>query len=771
MKYGDSVYVLFPPGLPGAGAVPAEFMLVGMAPSPNRPLHRRLEPFGARSWGFVSTLIQNAPGPVYVTNLVKEPVPAGRKLGAKRIRYWLPALQEEVRLVNPRRILALGTEVAAVLCPGFSSMVDGHGLFYQCPDLVRADGTQPWIVPTYHLSAAARNPELWPTLQRDISRFFELGDPEYVTYQLINNPAELTITPGATVCLDVETDGLGYGARILQLGIAEVCEQPVYYIIPSPSPEQVTALGRRLKEQLGVKTLLGSNLAFDIGVLLVYTQGQFPRFSVEDTMLQAHTAGEETAALKHLIAKYTSLPGRGGEGKYADPIYLAEDLHGTIEVARVLEGARSFFYQQILCPLVPMVAAMHYRGVHVQYTGLHALRERALADVAAAEATLNELAGIPAGQRPNWASPQQVQRLLLNAGVALTERTASGTGFSTAEHVLLALRDQHPVVAALLDFRARVKLLTGFIEPYLAALTPEHQYLHPRFKLNGTVTGRISCADPNLQQVPKSGPLKTLFTSRYDGGRLCLIDLAQAELRVAALLSSDPVLLEALLTTDPHRHIAALILGVPAQQVSETQRKFFKRVTFGLLYGGTAAGIAARAGLSTEEVAAVVTEFFSKMGQLAATMRSWVTEALSTKALRTPFGLVRSFETLLEHEGENSVRRKALNTPVQGTASGILLWILWKLDEALREARGSRTRPVLTIHDSIILDVAPGEEDLLVAAATQAFRSLRETPLAAYPFFAELPFTGEVKVGPSWAAVEETSEFYDAEVLHVCSSI
>lgn len=139
-------------GLPGKGPVPAEYAFVGIAPSTRRPAHRRLEPFGSKSYQIVQGLLDMYPS-TYITNVVKEPVPPGKRPGVTQLRYWGPRLIDELKLVKPKRILALGDVPAQFLCGrSFDSLREDRGTFFWS-ELFGA-----WVVPTYHFSAAARNP-------------------------------------------------------------------------------------------------------------------------------------------------------------------------------------------------------------------------------------------------------------------------------------------------------------------------------------------------------------------------------------------------------------------------------------------------------------------------------------------------------------------------------------------------------------------------------------------------------------------------------------
>jgi DNA polymerase-1 len=351
----------------------------------------------------------------------------------------------------------------------------------------------------------------------------------------------------------------------------------------------------------------------------------------------------------------------------------------------------------------------------------------------------------------------------------LRVRTPAGE-ISIAEASLLPHKG-HPVVAALLNLRLATKMAT-FVDSYQLMTTDLDPYLRPHLKLGGTETGRLACSDPNLQNVPRVGPIKLVFQSRWheQGGTMGLVDLSQAELRVVAMLSGDRQLAKALAEQDVHRYIASMVFGLPQDQITALQRKKSKGVTFGLLYGGSPHGLADRVGVEEAEVVKIVKGFFSAFPQLARWLKTTGDAGVNNLYIETLFGRRRDLSLLMAKEKANSVRRKSVNTPVQSVASDIMLVILQGIIRGLL-SNGMKSRTLFTVHDSTIMEIYPGEEMAVIDVVGAAFKRLQNTPLRNMALFPILPILGEFKVADSWAEVESTNEHYDYKMGAEFSSL
>jgi len=742
-------------GLPGRGPIPAEYMVIGLAPSPGRPRDRRLEPFGSTSWDLVQKLREDYPS-MYVTNLVKEPLTPGKKAGKRTITRWLPALHREIELVDPERILCLGDQVAKALLPGFSSLREDHGTLFSFQNRI-------WTA-TYHFTAARRNASLRPMLSRDLERFFTLPDPVAPEYVLVSRPEEIPLKRGRTVVLDIETTGVGLADTITLLGLRSMGRN---YIMVAPDPEVLVSLSRRLLEHR--VTLLGHNLVFDLSFLLRITGGRWEAdIPIEDSMSLAYTRGHLILALKHLTTTLTDLPGsRFSSVSTQDPVYLAGDLESTEQVfAAIRRDEKPPYVYHLLTDLAPIIARMKMAGVYVNPETLERVGTIAREQAHEAKAALESAAGVKPGT-VNFASSKQVIALLQSHKVPLETNRAGNP--SAAEKVLLPLVDEYPIVKALLAYRESDKLVSGFVLPY-QALLQYSPFLHPTMMIHSTRTGRLSCRNPNLQQVPREGPLKEVFESRWEGGQYGLIDFSQAELRVAALISQDPEFLKALLGPDVHRYIASLCFEKTEEEITSAERKASKKITFGLLYGGSSKGLAARAGLPVQRVDKIIKVFFSKFPRLAQWFEEQRYQVITERHVTTVFGRTRDLTPELLLEGPSGAYRKAVNTPIQSLASDCMLVVLRTVYGLLREHRFD-SRPIFGVHDSLLLDVAPGEEEAVGDFVQEGFRSLWDTPLSSdLPFWKDLPLTGEFILGPTWASVESTNAAYAPTFQLPCSS-
>lgn len=756
-----------PTAAPGKGPVGAEYAFVGMAPSPNRPKIRFNEPFGAASYKVLQAILE--PGElqerVYVTNLVKVPVQPGTKLKIAQIRKYYPQLLTELDFIGVRkRILALGSPVAEVLCPGFTSMREDHGTIFWNPEL------KLYVVPTYHFSATGRDPSLRDTLLRDLDRFFNLKDPKEPPRTLISaTEAAMGVVPnyraGERVFLDIETRGLGMGKDIFAIGWAgESDEGETNYQLRMPSdPNLIDDYNDGLKATMQAfknskVTLAGHGFTFDLARLCFNTGVRWNR-PVIDTMLVAKVKGEDVLALKHLQTKYTNRPGSRAFGSIESPSYLSEDVLGTRDVLAAFERQEPGILQrpaiQLLNRLVPIVATMQARGVPINRSRLGEVRDHVKTERAKTVARLHEMAGTPVGTF-NWNADQQAARALMANGVPLRIRTKKTGQFSVAEGTLEPLRDRWPLVDALLTSRD-YKKQDEFLEKYWIETTDAHPFLHPTLKLHGADTGRLSCADPNLQQVPRIGPIKLLFVSRWSGGKFWLVDLSQAELRVAALLSNDPILAELLLSDDVHYAVASRVLRKPREQVSKTERKKIKGIVFGLLYGGTPEGLAKRVGVPVKEVAAILVEVFSLFPNLAKYIQRIGNYGIRHGYVESITGRRRDLRAILLREGEQGAKRKAVNTPIQGLASDTMLYILDAIAQGVVK-RKLKSRPMFPVHDSTLGESYPDEEQMLMEVLAEAFQSLNNTVLSSLPLWGQLPIIGDAAFGETWAHVESTNE-------------
>lgn len=745
--------------IPGHGPVPARYCFVGVSPSMTRPIDRINEPFGSSTWNLFARLKGlQIPEEVYLTNLIKVPQNQKQKVTKRQIREYQPILVRELKLVKPERVLAMGTAVAQVLCPGFDSLREDHGTLFYNPEI------DCLVIPTFMPAQVGYDQMKFPLFYRDLERFMTLPRPEEPPYQLIEH-LHLSHEPHQRIIFDIETTGLeARQYSITRVGF-KLHGEGLPLIIEAPTRDQLIETFNTIRSAKAV--LVGHNVQFDLEGLTVHSGCDWSTIQAMDTMLMAHVSGEEVLALKHLSTMYTDRPGSRAFGGPSDNAYLAEDLLSTEEIldAWLKVGVHQKFAAQLLNRISTETARMRVEGVYLDQSKLRELLPIFRAEVATAQAALNALAG----KTINWNSTDQVVPFLLSRGVTLTEKTKSG-GYTIKEQVLLPLAKQYSEVQQLLAYRERVKELT-FLEDYAKKTSVDDPYLRPRLKLAGTRTGRLSCENPNVQQVKRTGPIKTLYRSRWPSGYIGLIDLSQAELRVACLLSGDEEFAAALLSEDVHRTMASKAFHKPPEEITSSERKKSKGITFGVLYGGSAKGLASRMGITPNEVQQIMDALFGNYKRLATWIKETRQKGVDQLFIETPFGRKRDLHSIFYAKGSSDVGRKATNTPVQSTASDVALLIMDGTSTATI-AKKMKSRVIFGVHDSVLSDIYPTEPEEMAYAVRASFRNLWNTPLADYPLWPHVPLTGEFIIGKSWAAVESTNENYDKDLnlIFPCSS-
>lgn len=722
---------------------------------------------------------------IYFTNLIKEPHAFGKKPYAKYIKQYLPTLMEELKYIfgfqaeswespplasrpKPSRILVMGAVLAKHLCPGFKDLNQDRGSFFYNPSL------HAYVVPTYHFGSVVHSPRMKEWMKRDLDRFFTLSDPvapEYQALSLHNLDHELWLpTTDPALFLDIETESVTddpkgalnvESAKIISIGIKTPYSD--VFIIENPTKEDLATLHQKILNHN--KIVIGHNLSFDLAMLSWREGKLWDDVEVVDTMLMSYVLGHTNKALKHLTTFLTDRPGSRAFGGVTNLTYLTEDVLSTEAIYNYfLPKMEGIFAYPLLNKLVPKFVGMRQTGVAIDndlFKDVVPILEKEVSGLL--DALQKRYAF---GQEINWNSPKQVSERLLAEGVPLRDRTPTGV-LSVSAPILESLRGGFPVVEELLIYRDKTKTL-AFLHSYNDFMQYDGR-LHPRLMLDGAETGRLSCRDPNLQQVPVKGLIKKLFISQFPGGQIGLVDLAQAELRVAALLSGDEKFIEALNSQDVHRYIASLVYGIPADEISSDQRSRAKTIAFGLLYGGGVSGLAGRLGVNPREVQQVVDIFFNQFP----TLMAWI-DYLKAKGVRyaqseTLFGRIRDYRDALRFEGVAAVERKAINSPVQGTASDVMLIIMVKLYE-LCVANKLRSRPILGIHDSTLIDIHPDEWPEIALYVGEAFKEVNHSPLGELPLWNSLPIEGELSIGQTWAHVESSSEFFSPLKMFKISS-
>ena len=436
-------------------------------------------------------------------------------------------------------------------------------------------------------------------------------------------------------------------------------------------------------------------------------------------------------------------------GKVTD--YAAEDADVTLRLEDALrpqalalaEGRKGpVSLSEVEEPLVKVLCDMEREGVRID---VEALKEygREL-DREILSLTQGILAYADPGFNPD--SPRQLGDLLFGKlGLPGGKKTSTGQ-FSTDEKTLAKLVGAHPVVPAILDYRACSKLKSTYVDK-LPTLIDADSRVHTTYSQAFTETGRLSSSDPNLQNIPvrteRGRRIRAAFVARDGDHRIVSADYSQIELRLMAAFSGDEAMLDAFRSgADIHRETAARVYGVMPAFVTDEQRSKCKMVNFGIIYGISAFGLSQRLKVPRREAEGLIDSYFRLYPGVRDFMSAAVAKAREKGYAETMLGRRRTLRDIDSRNAtaRGAAERDAINTPIQGSAADLIKIAMVRVDHALRE-RGLHTKMVLQIHDELVFDAPEDEVDEVVELA-------RREMIGAYDF--GVPLEVGVGVGRSW---------------------
>ena len=395
-------------------------------------------------------------------------------------------------------------------------------------------------------------------------------------------------------------------------------------------------------------------------------------------------------------------------------------------------------------PLIRVLAKMEHLGVGVDVAVLTELRDGLVAECERLKVEVTEAAG----EEFNLNSTKQLREILFDK-LGLTPQKKTKTGYSTDAATLEKLRDDHPMVDFLLQYREVEKLRSTYGEGLLAEVGPGDRI---RATFNQTVarTGRLSSDHPNLHNIPVRSERGRNFRRAFvasDGFTMLIADYNQIELRCIAHLAEDPGLIEAFETgADIHNATASRIFDVESDQVSVEQRSKAKMVSYGLAYGMEAYGLGQRLGIPVSEARVILDAYFEAFPAVRSYMDDTVAQARERGYTETLFGRRRKIPELSSRNRQLRMagERQAMNAGIQGLAADIFKVALVGLDRALG-AVDTGSQVILQVHDEVVLEVPPSEldetEKLVVDVMASAF-DLR------------VPLDVNLANGPTWAAAK-----------------
>lgn len=357
-----------------------------------------------------------------------------------------------------------------------------------------------------------------------------------------------------------------------------------------------------------------------------------------------------------------------------------------------------------------------------------------LQDVLAEESNQGTLFGGPQRDEINLDSHQQLTQALERLGIPVPD--------STRNWKLQPLAAEYPIIATLLEYRTVQKALTSYGQNMIELINPTTGRLHADFRQIGAPTGRFSCTNPNIQQVPHAVEYRRCFSGHPEGRRLVIADYSQIELRILAEFSGDKGFISAFNSgADLHRVTAAEVFNVSPDQVSREQRDFAKRLNFGVVYGIGAQRFSVMTGLSVGESENVLRKYFATYRQLDTYLHDAANRAVRERQARTGSGrLVRFRYDEQDRQQISMTKRNGKNTPIQGTSADILKRALRLLKD---ELRGSNAQIVNIIHDEIVVEADAGEAEEVARKVERAMVAAGEEYVKTVPVKVETEIADE----------------------------
>lgn len=613
-----------------------------------------------------------------------------------------------------------------------------------------------------------------PTEQTSSAEKYELCDIKNTphTYYVADNDFEIRelvqrLAVQGEFAFDTETDSAD--PIIAQLvGMSFAVKEFEAWYVPVPQPkEEAMKIILYFAEVLENKQIakIGQNIKFDMLVLRKY--GVQVQGRLFDTMIAHYLLNPELRHgmdyLSETYLNYKPIPiealiGAKGKsqlsmrdidkGKVAE--YAAEDADVTLRLKKFFEPklkdnvVEALFYD-IEMPLVYVLADMEETGVKIDTRALNQYSITLTEKLHELERNIYQLAGM----KFNINSTKQVGEILYEK-LKITDNKVKKTktgGFSTNEETLEKLRNKHPIIEKLLDYRGVKKLLSTYIDALPQLINPETGKVHTSFNQTVTATGRLSSTNPNLQNIPvrevMGREIRKAFISDSDDCVFFSADYSQIELRVMAHISCDQQMIAAFSRgEDIHTATAAKIYGVTDENVTSEMRRKAKTANFGIIYGISVFGLAERLDIPRREAKELIDGYFKTYPRIQEYMVECIQEAYTKGYAETLFHRRRYLPDI---QSNNSIvrgyaERNAINAPIQGSAADIIKVAMVRIYNRFEE-EGLKSKMILQVHDELNFNVYQDELEQVRRIVLEAMEGAIQL---------QVPLIADFGVGKNW---------------------
>lgn len=566
---------------------------------------------------------------------------------------------------------------------------------------------------------------------------------EKPSYHLVSTPEERKellelLLRQNSVCFDTETDNIeALHANVIGISFSFKKREGYYVAIPHDY-EQAKAIVEEFRpffESTKVEKV-AHNIKYDVKVINRYgVKVLAPMF---DTMIAHYLINPESKQGMDFLAEMylnykpisiETLIGKKGknQGNMADlkpeevVDYACEDADVTMQLKELFEPEiqkehlKELFYNMEM-PLIDVLKSMEQEGIAIDSEGLKRYSEELAETLVELEAGIKKEAGVEF----NLDSPRQLGQVLFEEMQITTKAKKTKTGqYATSEDILQKLKNTHPIIPMILDYRQLRKLKSTYVDPLPTMMDEADGRIHTTYMQTVAATGRLSSHNPNLQNIPirsdKGREIRKSFVSRGEGYRLMAADYSQIELRIIAALSGDTNMIEAFKTgQDIHAATASKVFNVRLDEVSRDQRSAAKAVNFGIIYGQSAFGLAQNLGISRKEAKSIIDSYFEQYGTIKGYMDDAVSKARENGYVET---IMKRRRYLKDINSANAVvrgfaERNAVNAPIQGSAADIIKLAMIGVHGAMEEKQ-MKSKMLLQVHDELVFDVHESEmEDL-----------------------------------------------------------
>ena len=508
-----------------------------------------------------------------------------------------------------------------------------------------------------------------------------------------------------------------------------------------------------------------SRIAFDgkFDTMLLTQYGLNPGIISCDILIAAYLLGEKSLKLKALafnklgieIPELSELTGSGARqvslarstieqvGQFAcSDADITLSLREALEQELHSEELYSLF-KDVEMPLVGILAEMEMHGVLLDRALLMEMSTSLGSDMLRLEKEIYS----SVGRQFNINSPQQLSTVLFNE-LKLKPASARKTqsGYSTDAAILDELKDAHPVIRFVLEYRQLAKLKSTYTDALPLLVNPGTGRLHTSFNQAGTTTGRLSSSRPNLQNLPIRGETGSKIRQAIiaqPGWLLLSADYSQIDLRALAHISQDAELIATFQRDeDVHTHTASEVFGVPDSEVTTKMRRAAKTINFGVIYGMSGYGLQQATDLTREEAELFISTYFTRYPGVKNYIENTKRQASALGYVQTVLGRRRYIPEInsTNRLARESAERMAINMPVQGTSADIIKIAMVNLHREMVK-RGLKTMLTLQVHDELVFEVPPDEMDLMKQLVQEIMPEAMKL---------SVPLKIDIKAGPNW---------------------